>query len=119
MRPPSVLRRLQRRLGVRVRSALAASLVVAVASVLAGGVLLIVARGILLDNVTAAATDRAGQVAVALAGGNLPSLTVAPGKTVVQVVNPAGQVVAASAAITGAPPMSVLRPRAGRRAWET
>jgi signal transduction histidine kinase len=117
------MRRLRRRLGVRMRSALAAGLVVAVASVLAGGVLLVTARGILLDNVNTAANDRAGQVAAALAAGDTTTLSAAlrPSareRTVVQVLDPAGQVVAASDAIAGAPAMSGLRPRAGQRLRE-
>ena len=105
------------------RSALAAGVVVAVASVLAGGVLLVTARGILLDNVNATANDRAGQVAAALGDGDSEALAAAlrPSareRTVVQVLNPAGQVVAASDAIAGVPPMSSLRPNAGDRVRE-
>jgi signal transduction histidine kinase len=105
------------------RSALAAGFVVAVASVLAGGVLLITARGILLDNVNAAANDRANQVAAALSGNDQDTLSAAlrPSpreRTVVQVLNPAGQVVQASDAISGVPPMSTLRPGPGERARE-
>ncbi|MFI5934220.1 sensor histidine kinase [Actinoplanes sp. NPDC051494] len=123
MRPPAVLRGLRRwvrcRLGIRLRSALAAGLVVAVAAVLAGAVLLIVSRGILMDNVTAAAVARADQVVSALNGGTPPALAVTPGRTVVQVLDPAGRVVAASAAISGTPPLSPLRPGSGRSEWET
>src|SRR5436305_14372437 len=57
---------LRRRLGVRLRSALAAAVVVAVASLLAGAVLLVIARGILLGNVNTAAMGRATQVAATL-----------------------------------------------------
>jgi signal transduction histidine kinase len=105
------------------RSALAAGLVVAVASVFAGGALLVTARGILLDNINTAATDRAAQVAAAQGNGDTAALTAelrpsARERTVVQVLNPAGQVVAASDAIVGVPPMSPLRPAAGMRARE-
>jgi signal transduction histidine kinase len=121
MRAPPFIRR---RLGVRLRSALAAGLVVAVASVLAGAVLLITARSILLDNVDTAANDRATQVATALARGDSSALTAAlrpsaPGRTVVQILTPAGHVVAASNAVAAVPPMSALRPAAGQRARET
>jgi signal transduction histidine kinase len=105
------------------RSALAAGAVVAVASVLAGGVLLVTARGILLDNVNAAANDRAGQVVAALGDGDAVALAAAlrPSareRAVVQVLNPADQVVAASDEIAGVPPMSALRPEAGQRMHE-
>jgi signal transduction histidine kinase len=105
------------------RSALAAGFVVAVASVLAGIVLLITARGILLDNVNTAANDRAGQVAAALAGNDQNTISAAlrPSpreRTVVQVLNAAGQVVEASDAISGVPPISALRPGPGERARE-
>jgi signal transduction histidine kinase len=123
MRQPAMVGRLRRRLGVRMRSALAAGFVVAVASVLAGIVLLITARGILLDNVNTAANDRAGQVAAALAGNdqNTISATLRPSpreRTVVQVINAAGRVVEASDAISGVPPISALRPGPGERARE-
>jgi signal transduction histidine kinase len=116
--------RLRLRLGVRMRSALAAGLVVAVASVLAGVVLLVTARGILLDNVNTAATDRATQVAAALTGGDASALEsalhpAAPDRTVVQVLDPAGGVSAASDSIAGDSPMSALRPRDRQRAHET
>ncbi|MDT5034413.1 MAG: hypothetical protein QOC94_4584, partial [Actinoplanes sp.] len=105
------------------RSALAAGLVVAVASVLAGGVLLVTARGILIDNVNTAANDRAGQVATALSGNDAAALTAAlrPSpreRTVVQVVDAAGQVTAASDAISGIPAISTLRPGSGQRVRE-
>jgi signal transduction histidine kinase len=115
--------RLRRRLGVQMRSALAAALVVGVASLLAGAVLLVIARGILLDNVNAAANDRAAQVAAAIArddGADLVA-TLRPSpreRTVVQVLDSGGRVVAASDAITGVGAMSSLRPAAGERLHE-
>jgi signal transduction histidine kinase len=121
MRLTFVPDRLRRKMGVRLRSALAAALVVAVASVLAGAVLLVTARAILLDNVTGAATDRAGQIATALAAGDSEAITsvvrpAAPERTVIQVLDASGMVIAASDAVTGAPAMSGLRPAAGRQA---
>ncbi|WP_410812879.1 sensor histidine kinase [Micromonospora sp. 067-2] len=112
------------RLGIRLRSALAAALVVAAASVLAGAVLLVTARGILLDNVNAAAADRAAQVASALGGTDAGPLTAAvrpsaPERSVVQVLDPAGRVSAATDVVAGAPPMSPLRPGPGRTLQET
>jgi signal transduction histidine kinase len=123
MRQAPFLRRFRRRLGVRMRSALAAAAVVAVVSVLAGGVLLVTARSILVSNVTAAATDRAGQVVVSLTAGDATSLDAAfrpsaRDRTVVQVLDGAGRVVAASDAIAGVPPISGLRPAPGQRQQE-
>jgi signal transduction histidine kinase len=116
--------RLRRRLGVRMRSALAAGVVVAVASLLAGAVLLVTARGILLDNVATAATDRTEQVVAALTGDGPAALAAAlrsarPGHTEVQVLDPAGRVTEASYELAGAQPISPLRPAAGERAWDT
>src|SRR5215207_6614860 len=123
MRQPPIVQRFRRRLGVRMRSALAAGAVVAVASVLAGGVLLITARGILLDNLSTTATDRAEQIAVSLSNDDAATLAAslrpsARDRTIVQVLNSAGRVTAASDAIAGLPPISELRPRAGLRAHE-
>ncbi len=121
MRELAVVRRFKRRLGVRLRSALAAAVVVVVASLLCGGVLLVTARRVLLNTITAAATDRATQVVTALRGGdNLTSLLrpSARERTVVQVVDAAGGVAAASEALAGQAPISALRPAAGRRLTE-
>ena len=110
---------LRRRLGVRLRSALAAALVVAVTSLAAGGVLLVTARGILLDNVNTAADDRAAQVAAALKGGSSDLTALlrpsARDRTVVQVLDGSGAVVAASDALSGQGPMSPRRPPSGER----
>jgi signal transduction histidine kinase len=124
MRMRAVLRLLPRRLGIRLRSAIAAGLVVAVAAVLAGAVLLVTARGILLDTVTTTATDRVNQVAAALRADNPAALTAAmspaePGRTLVQVVDAAGRVVRASPVFATDRPLSALRPSPGRNAWET
>jgi signal transduction histidine kinase len=114
-----MLERLRRRLGVRLRSALAAAVVVAVTSLLAGGVLLVVARGILLDNVNTAADDRAAQVVASLAGGGSDLTALlrpsARDRTVVQVLDASGAVIAASDALAGQAPMSPLRPAADER----
>jgi signal transduction histidine kinase len=102
---------------------LAAALVVAAASVLAGVVLLVTARSILLDNVDTAARDRAVQVSLALSNNDLTTLRAAlrPSareRSVVQVINEAGQVVGASDLLAGLPPISALRPGAGQRGGE-
>ncbi|MGX6607578.1 sensor histidine kinase [Micromonosporaceae bacterium Da 78-11] len=121
MRELAVVRRFKRRLGVRLRSALAAAVVVVVASLLSGVVLLITARTVLLNNITAAATDRAAQVVTALQGGDDLTALLRPSareRTVVQVVDAAGGVVAASDALAGQAPISTMRPLAGQRLHE-
>jgi signal transduction histidine kinase len=103
------------------RSALAAALVVAVVSVLAGIVLLVTARGILIGNADAAARDRAVQVAAALASGADPTALLRPSareRTVVQVLGANGAVLEASPAVAGQPAMSPLRPRPGAQERE-
>jgi signal transduction histidine kinase len=114
-----MLERIRRRLGVRLRSALAAAVVVAVTSLLVGGVLLVVARGILLDNINTAADDRASQIVASLKGGGSDLTTLlrpsARDRTVVQVLDASGAVVAASDALAGQAPMSPLRPAADER----
>lgn len=119
-----MLRLLRKRLGVRMRSALAAGVVVVLASVFAGAILLFVARGILLDNVNSAASDRTAQVTAALTAQNAAALEVAlrssgAGRSLAQVVTSDGEVVGASEAISGLPAMSALRPAVGRRLQET
>ena len=118
-----ILRRMRRPMGVRMRSALAAGLVVAVVVVLAGGLLLITARSVLMNTITTTATDRANQIGALLTEGNQAALTAALRPTarersVVQVLDAAGTVVAESDAITGVPAISPLRPAAGQRADE-
>ncbi|GAB1644127.1 sensor histidine kinase [Krasilnikovia sp. MM14-A1259] len=116
--------RVRPRFGVRMRSALAAAAVVAVASALSGAALLVITRQILLDNVSTAAQDRAVQVTTAVRDTDPGTLTAVlrPGpreRTIVQVLDQSGRVITASEVIAGAPPMSPLRPAAGRRSAET
>ena len=123
MCPPPIVRRLRRRLGVAMGSALAAGLVVAVVCLLAGGALLVTARGILLDNINLTLNDEATQVTTALAAGDTTTLTAAlrpsaRDRTVVQVLNAAGQITVESDAIAGTAPLSPLRPKAGQRLRE-
>nr|BFE60506.1 ATP-binding protein [Dactylosporangium thailandense] len=109
--------RIRQRLGVRMRSALAASAVVAVASVLTGVAFVIAARLILTGNVDQDTSDRAAQVAgaldddAALAAVMRPSLR---DRTVVQVLGADGRVLRASVLIAGAQPISSLRPEPGQ-----
>lgn len=110
--------RFRQRVGVRMRSALAASAVVAVASVLTGVTFVVAARLILTGNVDQITSDRAAQVAAALDDPDAATLVAVMrpsprDRTIVQVVDPTGRVVAASAAIAGAQPISALRPPAG------
>jgi signal transduction histidine kinase len=118
-----VVQRFRRRLGVRMRSALAAALVVAAASVLTGVALVIAAHYILLDNVNQSATQRADQIAAQLAVSGpsaLPS-AIHPSprdRTVVQVLDADGHVLAASVAFRGAGPISPLRPAPGQTMGE-
>jgi signal transduction histidine kinase len=114
---------LRQRLGVRLRTALAAAGVVAVASVLTGIALVVTAHYILEGGVDQTAGQRAAQVAAVVGDGTGPDLAAAvrsvPGdRTVVQVLDPAGAVVAASASVTGAGPVSPLRPAAGQTVRE-
>jgi len=112
---------LRRRLGVRLRSALAAAVVVAIASLLAGGVLFATARGVLLDNINTAANDRAAQIAAALKTGTDLTTLLRPSardRTVVQVLDAAGRVEAQSDALAGETAISTLSPRSGERVKE-
>ncbi|GAA2350413.1 ATP-binding protein [Dactylosporangium salmoneum] len=110
--------KLGERLGVRMRSALAAAAVVAIAAVLSGIALVIAARIILDQNVDQSTTERAAQVAGALGdGGSGLAAALRPSprdRTIVQVVDADGRVVAASAAVGGVGPISPLRPRTGQ-----
>ncbi|GGK78115.1 sensor histidine kinase [Mangrovihabitans endophyticus] len=114
----SLLERLLRRRGVRVRSALAAGAVVAVASVLAGAALLLTARIILRDNATVAATNRADQIASAVRAG-AGDAPIGPDRTVVQILDASGHVLAASSTLSPTEPISGLRPAPGVHEQET
>ncbi|WP_432968971.1 sensor histidine kinase [Dactylosporangium sp. CA-233914] len=107
--------RIRQRLGVRMRSALAAAAVVAVASMLTGVTFVIAARMILTRNVDQSTGDRAAQVADALGDGEAAlSAVMRPSlrdRTIVQVLDGNGKVLQASALIAGAQPISTLRPQ--------
>lgn len=109
--------------GVKVRSAFAAAAVVCAAVGFTGAGMIYAAKQTLTGNVTDSAAQRLGEVAAAIQSGDPVALeqTLRPSageQTAVQVVNPAGQVVAASQVLAGQPPMSTLRPPAGRTAWQ-
>jgi signal transduction histidine kinase len=104
--------------GVRIRSALAAAGVVAAAVGLAGVGLIVTARPILAGNADAAASQRAGQVATMVATGDPGRIASmlrsnASDQTVVQILDAAGRVVAASPELDGRPPITTLHPDAG------
>jgi signal transduction histidine kinase len=104
--------------GVRLRSAVAAAAVVAAAVGLAGLGLVLVADSMLTGNVDAAATQRADQVAGMLTTGSAPALdrllaTGAADQSVVQLLDPNGVVVGASAELDGQGPITGLRPGPG------
>ncbi|MFF5229562.1 sensor histidine kinase [Dactylosporangium sp. NPDC000521] len=107
------------RFGVRMRSALAAAAVVAVAALASGATLVAGARFILTQNIDQAIGQRATQVAGALGAADGAGLTAtlrpsARDRTVVQVVDGGGRVVAASAAVAGIAAISPLRPQPGQ-----
>ncbi|MEU7872567.1 HAMP domain-containing sensor histidine kinase [Dactylosporangium sp. NPDC049140] len=110
--------RLRERLGVRMRSALAAAAIVAIAAVLSGVALVIAARIILTQNIDQSATQRATQVTAAVTDGGAgltAALRPSPrDRTIVQVLDADGRIVAASASVGGAGPISPLRPTAGQ-----
>ena len=109
---------LRRRLGVRLRSALAAVVVVAVATLLAGVVLLATARGILLDNVNTTANDKLAQVVAAAANGSDMAALLRPTvreRAIVQIIDASGAVTVSSEPDAGRQPVAALRPPPGQR----
>lgn len=111
----------RRRAGVRMRSTLAASVVVAFALALGGAALIVLLRRSLTNGVDDAALLRARDIAVLLRAGSLPTTvaTVGHDASVVQVVSPAGKVLASSANIVGEQPLTGLRPTGTRPVIET
>ncbi|MEU8238290.1 HAMP domain-containing sensor histidine kinase [Actinoplanes missouriensis] len=102
------------------RSALTAGVVVAVASVLAGGILLITARSLLLADIQDAADDRSDQVTAAVASGDPTALRFALREdswgSLVQIIGADGTVTARRA--TSRTPLTALRPAVGATAYE-
>src|SRR5262245_28737373 len=108
---------------VRVRSALAAAMVVLAAVGLTGVALVFTARAMLTGDVDAAVRQRSGEVVAALQSGDTDlveqSLQPTAGdQTLVQIVDDSGDVVAASPEIVDSPPISSLRPAVGVTAWQ-
>lgn len=91
---------------VRVRTTLAAVVIVGLALVGGSRWLVNAHRDAVASDVEAAALLRSDDIASALSDGSLPEVLAAPmeDQTVVQVVGPDGKVVAASSNITGEPP---------------
>jgi len=109
---------LRRRLGVRLRSAIAAVLVVALVLAVAAGVFLLLHRQAVVAIVDTAASERAAALADRVAAQDLVGtdqlLVTPPGEsTVIQVVDLTGAVLAASADAHGEPAISRLRPAPG------
>jgi signal transduction histidine kinase len=113
-----VARRVWWRLGVRMRSALAAAAVVAIALGVSSLAFIYTARSELTGNVDAAASQRASDVAAALSSDDddriTQTLRANPAEqTVVQILDANGKVISASSSIDGEPPLSALRPKPG------
>jgi signal transduction histidine kinase len=109
----------RRRLGVRLRSALAATAVVALVFAAAAAVFVWQDRSTLTNNVDAAALTQARDIALEVAsdGADLADRLSrpAPGEqNVVQILDRNGTVVAASPSIQGEPALSPLRPQPGQ-----
>lgn len=109
--------------GVRVRSALSAAFVVAVAVGLAGLGLIYVARQTLTGNVDNTAMQRAGLVTEALQSGDpavlRQTLRTAPGEqSVVQILDGSGFVIDASPGLTEHPAITTKRPVADLEIWQ-
>ncbi|GAA2702842.1 ATP-binding protein [Micromonospora olivasterospora] len=109
----------RRHLGVRLRSALAAAVVVGAAFAVGAVAFVYLARVDLAGNMDAAARQRAAEVVAAVAAGDQEALgqTLKPSpgeQTLVQVLDPSGRVEAASAVLGDAAPLSPLRPRPGQ-----
>jgi signal transduction histidine kinase len=103
---------------VRARSAVAAASVVAAVVGVAGIGVLLGARAFLAANVESTTTQRAQQLAAVVSGGDLNDLAGLPDagpadQTVVQVLDPAGNVLAASPELAGRPAITALRPATG------
>jgi signal transduction histidine kinase len=102
---------------VRVRTTLAALLVVGVAMVVGGVMLVAVLRNALTGEVRASARLRATEVAAALESGTRPDqLAVGEAEDLlIQVLDERGEVVRASRNVQGLPPVARLRPGASAR----
>jgi signal transduction histidine kinase len=114
---------LRRRLGVRLRSALAATAVVALVFAAASAVFVWQDRSTLTNNVDAAALAQARDIATEINAANAADIAdiadrinrPTPGEqSVLQVLDRDGNVVVASTSIQGEPALSPLRPQPGQ-----
>lgn len=106
----------ERWLTVRMRTTLAAVVVVGVALAAGGVALVVVMRDVLVDEVRSAARLRAAEVVAALEAGEAPVLAVgAEDEQLIQVVDRQGRMVAASENVAGLPPVASLEPGASAR----
>jgi signal transduction histidine kinase len=99
---------------VRVRTTVAAAMVVGITMAVGAVVLVVLLRAMLVNQVRAAAQLRADDVASVLESGGTPAALV-PGavddELVIQIVDARGEVVASSPLARGLPPVAQLRPR--------
>lgn len=97
---------------VRVRTVAGAVIVVGIALVVGAVALVLVLRTTLTGNIRTAAELRAGEIAAVLSSGaGTPSLAVtAPDEQLIQILDPSGRVVAASANVAGKPAVARLLP---------
>ncbi|HEY0691449.1 MAG TPA: HAMP domain-containing protein, partial [Kribbella sp.] len=114
----------RRHAGVRLRSALASVVVVAVALVLGAAALVWLLDRSLTQGAEAAASQRAHAIAAPIPAGDLDTLrqsvVAGPGEqSVAQVIGPRGTVVAASPQIEGESPLAPARPKPGVELTQT
>ncbi|MDI2130096.1 sensor histidine kinase [Yinghuangia seranimata] len=103
---------IRQRSGARVRSALAAAVVVAVVLGVAAAAFVFLYHRQLVRTVDAATTQRAQAVAAEVERGGPPAAALTPARSAlaaVQIVDPGGAVVASSPTLAGQPPVSPLR----------
>lgn len=101
---------------LRMRTAIAAALAVALTVVAAGGGLVWAVHRSLIDGLITSATDTANEVATLVGAGSLPQPPPAQPGVVVQVVDGRGHVVAASSSIARLRPVTDVRPAPGTTA---
>ena len=116
--PATDVRTRRYRGGVRLRTTIVASIVVAVALILGAVALVLLLDKSLTHALTAAADQRSADIASQLqtqaSSADLSLLAPTPSElSIVQVIDGRGHVVAASAAIQGEPPLTTRRPFAG------
>ncbi len=101
---------------VRIRTTVAATVVVGVALALGGLVLVVLLRSAMIENVQTAAESRAEDLVALLGGGMAPGMLALDDTeaSLVQVLDAAGTVVASSSNITGRPPIAELLPEEAR-----